>query len=969
MKKDDVTKGLTKTQIMAVNHDLGPALVVAGAGTGKTTVITRRIAKIVSEKKARPEEVLALTFTEKAAREMLERVDELSDFLYSGLSISTFHSFGADLISEFSYELGLPADTRVLSTAEQILFIRDNIFEFKFKHYQNLSDPTRMIADLIKIFSRAKDEALIPKIYIGKVLKESEKAKSKADIEEFEKQLEIAKAYQTYNNLLRREGYIDYGDQIMLVLELLDKPSCAKAIKDKYKYALIDEFQDTNYAQSALIKKIFGVSGNLMVVGDDDQSIYKFRGAAVANILDFKKDYKNVKTFVLRDNFRSTQKILDTAYQFIQNNNPNRLEHRYQIDKRLVSSVGQGKMPKLVLFDNEFKEAEFVASKIVQGLKKGKRLSDFAILVRANRHAEEFLLALKKHGIPYVFSGTTSLYEKIEVKNLISLVMILLDPDDDLALFHLAASDIYEMNVDELVNFSSWSKKNNRSLLFTFQNVDNLSETLSISEKTIRLAKNIVNDLSLLREESRTATAGEVINLFLKNSGYYSKLTKAAKEGSVEAHNKISNIALFFDKIIHFQKNYRDHSLVKFYDYLNLILEVGSESSAFEIEEGLEAVSIISMHKAKGLEFDTVFISSLSDSHIPGRPGNRGFKLPDYLVSDNIENSNLSEERRLFYVAMTRAKRDLIFTASLDYGTKRTHKISRFVVEALGKDAVEKRFLKTEAIDKIKGFERLNNLYNITLEPIKDSEKLILSRAAIDDYTTCPFKYQLIHVTPIRIVADSTVSYGNAIHNTIAEYYKLRLQGRKVKLTEVEKWFDIFWNETGFLSKIHERKRYLAGKKALKKFYQRAEKELPPIAIEKEFKFLVGNNIIKGRYDAVFDRNDKLEIVDYKTSDIRTKEKADERTKKSSQLAIYALSWFEATGKIPDSVHLYFVESGLVGDFTPTKKSIEKTKENIRKAAKGIRNRNFAATPNLQHCRYCPFRNYCPVAVLPKSTD
>lgn len=970
MEEVDLLVGLTKNQKEAVTYKNGPVLVVAGAGTGKTTVITKRITWLIQKNLAKPEEILALTFTEKAATEMLTRVDELSDYVYSGLNISTFHSFGSELISEFAFELGLPADLRVLTDVEQILFIKDHIFDFEFDHFQNLSDPTSLIRELIKTFSRLKDEAISAKEFIENSKKQIKNANGEEEKEEAEKQLEIANAYKKYNELLRSEGYIDYGDQINLVLDLLEKPSIAKKIRDRYKFALIDEFQDTNYVQSKLILKIFGADGNVMVVGDDDQSIYKFRGAAVSNILNFREQYKNVKTIVLCDNFRSTQEILDASYKLIQNNNPNRLESKYKIDKKLKSHLKKGESPKTLLFETESQEAEAVVKEIISKNKEGVPFGEMAILFRANNHAEEFIRTLKKHNIPFVFSGAEGLYQKLEVKMLVALISALYDPDDDLATFHLAASDVYNMNADDLTQISRWSKRYNKPLQAVFADLAPISSQLSLFPQTIDLGLKISEDISNLREEAKTSTAGEIVNLFLKQSGYYKKLTCNAKDGSIEAHNKISNIASFFDKIIHFQRNYKDHSLEKFASYLSLVLDAGDDPKPFEGIEGLEAVNILTIHKSKGLEFDTVFVSSLSDSHFPG--ADRKEKLPfprELLKEQSEETSSIEEERRLFYVASTRAKNHLYFTAALDYGTKRTHKISRFVIETLGTKVVSQRFLKTESIEKIKHFEKLPNLYGVKIDPILDSEKMVLSRAAIDDFLTCPFKYQLIHVTPIRIVADATVAYGTAIHNVIGEYYKRRLAGKKVKISEIYEWFDLFWDEAGFLSRVHERKRYEAGKKTLVDFYNQAEKSTLPKYIEKEFKFAVGNNIIKGRYDAIFEKDDKVEIVDFKTSKMTNQKKADERTSQSSQLAMYALSWQKIQGKLPDTVKLYFVESGISGSFVPTEKSIKKTIEEIEKATEGIRKRDFHATPKYDKCPYCPFNFYCPVAITKKTVS
>lgn len=971
MAKQDLLAGLTKSQAEAVKHKDGPILVVAGAGTGKTTVITRRVAHLISEGHAKPEEILALTFTEKAATEMLTRIDEISDYVYSDLSVSTFHSFGADLVNEYAFELGLPADLRVLSDVEQIIFIRDHIFDFNFKHFRNLSEPTSLIKELTKIFSRAKDEAVSAKDWIVFANSKIQIANDKAEKEEWEKQLELAEAYQAYNELLRTEGYIDYGDQIMLVLELLKKPSCAKRIRERYKYALVDEFQDTNFAQNELIFQIFGKSGNVMVVGDDDQSIYKFRGAAVSNILDFREKYKDVKTVVMRDNFRSTQEILDSAYALIQNNNPDRLEVKYNIEKKLVSHFGEGEAPQLMLFETESQEAEAVAEEIKKLKSEGTNFSEIALLFRGNRQAEEFTRTLAKHGIPYIFSGAAGLYEKMEVRMLTSLTRVLFDGEDDLALFHLAGSEVYGMDQNDLTQISRWSAKRNLPLAKVFADLSPLASQLALSDKTVDLGQRIVGEMSKLRDESKTASAGEIVNMFLRDSGYYAKLTREAKDGNAEAHVKIENIASFFDKILHFQRNYKDHSLHKFAEYLEMVIEAGDDPKSFEPTEGLDAVSVITIHKSKGLEFDTVFICSLSDSHMPGRGRTEKFALPKELIQEHIgnETSDLAEERRLFYVALTRAKKNLYLTAAQDYGTKKTHKISRFVSEALGARKIEPKYLKTEPIERIKHFEKVASLYQINLEPIPATEKLLLSRAAIDDWLTCPFKYQLIHVTPIRIISDSNVAYGNAIHNSIGEYYKRRLAGKKVTEKEMLEWFAMFWDEAGFLSKIHEKKRYEAGRMALKNWYARAEKEPLPTSSEKEFKFAVGNNIVRGRFDAIFQAGDGVQIVDFKTSNVKRQDEADDRTKKSTQLATYALAWRSMTGKLPEEVHLYFVESGLSGTFVPTEKSAAKAEAEIEKAIEGIRARNYEATPNLFTCKYCPFKFYCPVAILEKTSS
>jgi len=339
----DILSGLNLEQKKAVTHGAGPLLIVAGAGTGKTMVITRRIAWLLLEKELKSDEVLAMTFTEKAAEEMETRIDQLLPLGYEDLWVNTFHEFGKKVLQDNALEIGLDPDFKVLTEADQYMFIRQRLFEFDLKYYRPLGNPTKFIQALLKLFSRAKDEEIDEEEFLAYAQKcKTQNAKRKmkdqgiAEREDAEKLMELAKAYKKYQEMMRAEGYMDFGDLIMYTLRLFRKrKSVLEKYRRQFKYILVDEFQDTNFAQYQIIKLLSAPANNLTVVGDDDQSVYRFRGAALNNILNFKKDYPKTKKVVLKTNYRSTPGILEAAYQSIQGNNPDRLEKKLGIIKKM----------------------------------------------------------------------------------------------------------------------------------------------------------------------------------------------------------------------------------------------------------------------------------------------------------------------------------------------------------------------------------------------------------------------------------------------------------------------------------------------------------------------------------------------------------------------------------------------------------------------------------------------------------
>ncbi len=968
-------EGLSKEQKEAVTHGKGPLLIIAGAGTGKTQVITRRIAYLIASKRVKPEEILALTFTEKAATEMEERVDILVPYGYTGTWIGTFHAFGDEVLREHALKLGLDPNLQVLTKPEQIIFFRDRLFEFSLSYYRPLGNPTRYIEAMTTLFSRAKDEDVAPKEYLdyAKGLKE----KAKVNLEDMElaeiasQQMEIARTYQKYQDLLAKYGKIDFGDQITLPLKLFrSHPATLRLYQERFRYILVDEFQDTNYTQFQLVKLLAARYQNITVVADDDQSIYKFRGAAISNVLGFMDIYPEANKIILTENYRSRQIILDTAYRLINYNNPDRLEFQNNISKRLTSQVKEEGIVKYLFFDTLSSEAEGVAKLIKERVeKKGYSYGDFAILVRANKSADAFLRSLNMADIPWFFSGNEGLYLREEIRFLISFLRSVANFDDSVSFYHLSISPTYELSARDLTLCMNYASRRNRSLFYVFSHlsgIPELEEEVSPEGKTI--IDRVIRDLGEYADLSIKRSTGEVLYKFITKSGYLKRLISSPSPSDEE---KVKNIARFFD-IIRSTSNVITHDRVpQFISYLDLLIEAGDDPAAAEIDMEIDAVNVLTVHKAKGLEFPVVIMANLVSQRFPSYFRREGIPLPDPLIKDILPSGNfhLQEERRLFYVGMTRAKKELYFASARDCGGKRPRKISQFIMEALDlskADVVPNKVSSLEVIERNASPAGKKGQREETIPP---TEILTLSYRRIDDYLTCPLKYKYVHIIRVPIMQHHAVVYGSALHEAVQKYYRRRLSGEKMGEDELLSVFHNCWTSEGFLSREHEEQRLEEGRKALHRFYQMVQKEKHlPTYVEKEFRFPLENNQIIGRWDRIDIHNGEVCIIDFKSSNVREKKSADKRTKKSLQLALYALAYQKIFGKIPERVELHFLESGLRGVATLTEENLCQTVEKIKEASAGIRVRSYEAKPSYQACRLltCAYQQVCPYVFLGK---
>lgn len=968
-----ILKELNPQQKEAVATTEGPLLIIAGAGTGKTTVIARRIAYIIEKKLAKPAEILALTFTDKAASEMEERVDQLVPYGFIDTWISTFHAFGDRVLRDNAIDIGLSPDFKVLSRPQQVLFLQQNLFRLNLNYYRPLSNPTKFVSAMLTFFSRLKDENISVKEFA--IFANKYKSQEKTEILKIK---ELEEAYEKYEKYKDEAGFLDFGDQVIKVIDLFKKrPAILKSYQAKFKYILVDEYQDTNFAQNQFVTLLASSHKNVCVVGDDDQSIYKFRGAAISNILEFAKNFPKAKQVVLTQNYRSTQAILDSAYKLIRNNDPDRLEVKNKIDKKLKSTKRDyGLIPQEIFSDTISEEADLVAEQIVNLISKNKSKSkytyrDFAILVRANSQADPYLRTLNMKGIPHKFVGSSGLYQQPEVSLLISFLTAITNFEDSLNLYQLATSEIYNLDSLDAIKLISYAKRKTRSLYYVFKNMDSSTkDDLEISKESQVVIKKILSDLEDAIKVSRRDNAGRVLYEFLKKSGYLKRLDQ---QESIENQLKIQNIAKFFEKIKEFEQVASIKTTHQFIDFLEAIRGAGDDPATVEFDPDLDAVNVITVHSAKGLEFPVVFMVGLVSDRFPTRSRIEAIEVPQEIIRETLPSGDwhIQEERRLFYVGTTRAKNILFFSWSRDIGSKRFKKISPFILESLDKVKSSAQPPKLSPLKKIEKFAP--RPVQVTQTAFFNVDVLKLTQGSLDDYLTCAFKYRYIHILRLPILRHHAIVYGSALHAAVAAFNRSKKSGKLISLPQLLQVFENSWDSEGFLSIQHEEKRKVQGKLAIAQFYKReAKSKNTPSLIEQPFKFSLPGVTINGRFDRVdIGPGSKIEIIDYKSSENIDQERADAQARESTQLAIYALYYFKAHKIMPQKVSLYFLETGIIGSHIPTVKDLEKTEKLITETAKKIHNdttsNHFAANPKYfgrePACNYCAYNSICPFSL------
>lgn len=966
---------LNQAQKEAVAYTDGPLLIVAGAGTGKTTVITEKILYLIENGFAKPEEILALTFTDKAAAEVQERVDARLDMGYADLQISTFHAFCQRLLEEYGIHIGLPNRFRLMTDTDAWMLLREHIFDLPLNYYRPLGNPSRHIDELLRHFSKCKDELISPEEY----LRHAESVTlNKDETGEMERGrlTEIANTYHAYQQLLLEHNAFDFGDLIAYSIRLLrERPMTLKQLQARYRYVLVDEFQDVNWAQYQLAKLLAG-HGKLTVVGDDDQAIYAFRGASVSNILRFKEDFPNAREAVLTENYRSGQEILDRAYALIQRNNPDRLEAKLHIDKKLVA-IGDRReaivkhVHALTLDD----EVRFVINEIAQLKKETPDASwdDVAILVRANAHAEPFLRALELRGIPYEFLSSNGLFRQPIVLDCMSFFTAVGDHLDSPALYRLLRMPCMAMSENDFQKLTHSREKNS----VPYYEAMKRAREFHLSEGGVNATNTLLGVLHDGMKQAKIEKPTAVLYSFFDRSGYLAYLTREEGQGDAAVIRSIYHLKQFFDFLARFEEVVPGASVAGFVSHMGNLLDAGNEGKLYQPADTPDSVNVMTIHGAKGLEFRYVFVVNMVEDRFPTRRRGEAIEMPLELIKEKLPEGDyhLGEERRLMYVAMTRAKERLYLASAEDYGGARAKKISRFLGEM-------------EVVKKTLGTGSWKPGINVTEKKKTDPHGFVyeapktFSFSQIKAYDTCPYQYKLAHILHIPTRGNASFSFGKTIHATLHHFYERvrelnaskqeslfampesQRRPREINapsLDDLLALYEASWIADWYESKDQRESYYKKGKEILKVFYASQEGHWTiPAGLESGFRVKVGDVLLRGQIDRIDQLPDKtIEIVDYKTGKSKEKlESADKEQLLIYQIAVETLPQYRHLGR-PSKLTFYYVNDDVKISFLGESKELEKLKVKITDTVSAIRGGDFIATPSPHVCQHCDFRDMC----------
>lgn len=629
----DILKGLNDKQYEAVVTTEGPCLVIAGAGSGKTKVLTHKIAYLIGEKQVKPWNILAITFTNKAANEMKERIENLVGDVAADIWMGTFHSICVRILRRFIDRIGFDSSFIIFDTSDQRTLVKTCIKAI------GLDDKMFTDRSVLSEISNAKNEMLEPEQYTVKANGDFRKEK-------------IALVYEMYQKRLKENNAIDFDDIINYTIKILmENPDILEYYSDKFKYVLVDEYQDTNKAQFTLVTLLASKNGNITVVGDNDQGIYSFRGADISNILNFERDFPGTKIIKLEQNYRCTGNILKAANAVIKNN-----EVTYK--KELWTENEVGKLPTVYSASNEYDEGTYIAQQI-EHLRREEyyKYSDFAILYRMNTQSRAIEEILRRESIPYKIIGGLKFYERKEIKDIISYLRLIQNPSDNLSLKRIINEPkrgIGKTSLDKIEELS------NNTGVPMYEIIKN-AEQYGLNRVFLN-SREFVNAIEELRTKKDDIKISDLIKETLKKSGYTQALEN---ENTIEAENRIENLDEFLTVAIEFEDESADNKLSDFLEGITLSSDIDN------MEETEETVTLMTLHSAKGLEFPVVFLVGMEEGIFPG-------------YKSIGEPKELEEERRLCYVGITRAKEYLFLTCSKQrtiFGSTSCNQVSRFLRE------------------------------------------------------------------------------------------------------------------------------------------------------------------------------------------------------------------------------------------------------------------------------------------------
>jgi DNA helicase-2/ATP-dependent DNA helicase PcrA len=1014
---------LNPEQRAAVEHGEGPLLVIAGPGSGKTRVITERIVYLLERGWAQPENILALTYTDKAAAEMSQRVRIALPDLENYPCVSTFHAFCYKTLGDHSF------GQQLLDEIDLWIFLRRRLRLLNLEHYEKLAEPGAFLHDLNEFFSRCTDELVEPDdfaAYVGGLRDALSPHPDSIELQEVEKKEELARVFRRSRELLDEAGCSSFGSLMSETLRLWErKPQVLAGLQERFRYVLVDEFQDSNYAQSELLRRLLPTPRNITAVGDDDQAIYRFRGASHGAFEMFDQSFPGHRTIYLNRNYRSTRKVLRASQSVIERN-----EGRYSLKPPLCTENPEGARVALVESPDGPSEAAWVAGEIERLARQGTRLVSMAVLYRSHLHRECLVAELRRRSIPFNIRGL-SILKTAMVRDLVAYLHLIDSPHHNVSLTRVLLSPRWRFP-EVLAREARLRSSQNRSSICAA--ICALGQTQFAADLQGTGWGELQSLLSRMREVAGVATMPVLFDRLMDalemrpapRDRDYLKAFRKFLEDWQKKHEAGSVAPLDMG-----ENEGPRSALHQFIDYFSYFLDAGGQIEAPEPPDAAKAVQMMTVHAAKGLEFHNVFVLSVARQRFPTTERKPVITFPEALRKGPAAPAgiHLQEERRLFYVAMTRAC-ERLYLSSLN---KQGRKPSTFVedllsnpvvatqdVERIKAPATEPESAAVRAFAEVRASHEGDqptrapisqggnpqgnlfpeeptvtglhpNLAEWARLPIANDlgKSPALSATGIETYRTCPLKFKLQNVLRIRTEPQGMLTFGAVMHETVRNYLRLRQLGMP-SFEEVERYYRLAWKDTGFEDDYHSERMKRGGLEQLRKFVALHNARPAPdhLATEQAFSFEVHGVKVQGRIDQIHALNHgapssngspaaagpERELIpqppgsqapapagpEVELIDYKTgRPKTQKDADTSLQLSVYALAARQALDLRPVRLTFYNLSNNEAVTSFRTVKDLEDVMAEIHDVAEAIREERFEPAPGFA-CRRCDYQPICP---------
>jgi DNA helicase-2/ATP-dependent DNA helicase PcrA len=977
---------LNSEQRQAVEHGTGPLLVIAGPGSGKTRVVTERIVHLLqSVPQLQPENILALTFTEKAAREMKRRVSRSAQMRADAPFCATFHAFCYHVLRERHF------DRQLLDKVDVWIFLRQRMERLGLEFYQKLAEPGAFLHDLMEFYSRCQDELIEPEEFDGFVrqyamdLAQQAKSAEPAERGRLEQAArnkeELARVFRASRELLEEAGRSSLGSVIPETVRLFDRePEVLGRYRSKFHYVLVDEFQDTNFAQVELLRRLVAPPFNITAVGDDDQAIYRFRGAAHGAFKMFGRAFPGHRTVSLNQNYRSTKRVLRGAEVVISKND------RFVQKPKLNTENGEGKAINLLESSEPQSEAFWVAEEIARLASRGTKLGDIAVLYRAHAHRDLLVEQFRRRRMPFAIRGL-SVLSTVIIRDLLAYLRLVDSPHDNISLTRVLVAPHWRFPEELGIEIRRQAAKDRGSLYDALQARERSLFSDGLASTGWPELRRMLRDLKRMSARAPlTAVFDELV----------ARLALSFLPGEPDQ----TYVNAFREFLAKWEEKGETRRLEEFMEYFQFFLDAGGKIEAPEPAEGSNAIQMMTVHAAKGLEFPVVFVLSVSSRRFPQPQRRPVIEFPDELRKgpQPPADIHLQEERRLFYVAMTRAEKRL-YVSSV---TKRGKSVSVFVDDLLSDPALRARDIERIEVPDVPAGEsqaitpprrltapqasRQPGLFQDIVESgrvypplaewaarpasVDPDGKLRLSATAIEDFLSCPLKFKFNHYLKIPTGPQAALTFGNLMHSSVRHYFKLRRKATP-DFSEVEAFYLASWKDAGFEDSYQEQTYKKAGLEQLREFVREQNARriaTDGVRMEEHFSLDLGDVVLEGRIDQINPlgvvpgealhapaRRPPVELVDYKTGRPRSQKDAD----KSLQLSVYALAARHHLGLEPERLTFYNLTNNQPVSSVRTEKDLQEVRQQVGDVAAEIRKMLFPPTPGFV-CKFCDFVPICP---------